>query len=292
MRIIKNSINKKILIKKIFVFLLITFLYFFYIKRFPLSQSINLSPTEVQYSRSQNENLSSILIDLFKIFFSVPTSTTSESEIKDIEITPSSSSLNQPNKLAAETPTPTISNSLPVVKESYFSSLREIFNEVGIQTGVPPAVLEAVLQVEMPSVFRYTPEQIRQYSLPGNVIPDCQPNVCSATGPMQMTIGRDADNNPLCPKCCWQGSCLDTKGGCPNAWAIYGQGEPCNLKDNIAAAARKLKNDSRSLSATDWSEDEVYRASYRYYGNCTVKYPRLGDRTYCEYVWWYYQTVQ
>lgn len=286
-------------IKKIFLFLLV-FIYFLSVRKLILSQTITLAPTSTDFYQNQDQehNPGSILLDLFKIFFSMPlTQKSIQDEVKEMDNVPLSTGLltqpvsPTPNIIVSPLPSLPVP-SLPVIEGRQFSSLREIFNEVGAQTGVPPVIIEAVLQVEMPSVFRYTPEQIRQYSLPGNTIPNCRPNVCSATGPMQMTIGRDADNNPLCPKCCWKGSCLDTKGGCPNAWAAYGQGNPCNLKDSIAAAARKLKKDSRSTSATNWSQEETYRASYRYYGNCTVKYPRLGDRTYCEYVWWYYQTVQ
>lgn len=172
-----------------------------------------------------------------------------------------------------------------------FSSLREIFKNVGEKTGVPWPILEAVMQIESPSTFSLSQNQIREYSLPGKTIPGCRPNECSATGPMQMTIGIDNFGNPLCPKCCWQGVCRDTRGGCPNAWARYGSGNPCNLLDNIFAAARKLKNDSQSTSSHFWSKEEVYRASRLYYGNCTVKYKRLGDRSYCEFVWWYYQSL-
>jgi len=191
----------------------------------------------------------------------------------------------------SEFPTnPPPSPSSPSTQKPAFTSLRQIFEEVGGQVGVPPLILEAVMQIEMPSTFNFTEEQIRKYSTPGNTISGCGPNVCSATGPMQMTTGFDNNNNPKCPNCCWKGICLDTKGGCPNAWVSYGSGNPCNLKDNIYGAAKKLKKDSGAVSSVNWTQDQVYQASRRYYGDCTVAYSRLGNRTYCEYVWWYYNT--
>lgn len=294
-----KNMKKKLLIIFFITLHLLLFFNFLIFNRTSLvfSQEI-LSPTPIYqdykesdyYDYKENFDFNFMFQFLKLLFFD----TNVKREDKDLENnqrqTFQESDLSIPQTSIIYSPTPYFQRST-LSGEKSFSSLREIFNDVGNQIGVPPIILEAVLQIEMPSVFRFTPEQIKQYSLPGNTIPNCHPNVCSATGPMQMTTGRDANNNPLCPNCCWKGSCLDTKGGCPNAWAAYGWGDPCNLKDNITAAARKLKKDSKSNSPIFWTKDEVYRASYRYYGNCTVAYPRLGNRTYCEYVWWYYQSV-
>lgn len=167
------------------------------------------------------------------------------------------------------------------------SSFEELFNTVRNEIEVPPKILAAVMHIEMPSTFILSPEKVAQYSQEGARLPGCGPNVCSATGPMQMTTGTDDSRSSTCSNCCWNDKCLTS---CPNQWAVYGQGDPCNLLDNVFAAARKLKNDSGSDSPTDWTQEQVYQASRRYYGNCTVKYERLGNRTYCEYVWWYYTT--
>jgi len=143
------------------------------------------------------------------------------------------------------------------------------------------------MHIESSSTFGLSPEDVAQYSQEGARLPGCGPNVCSATGPMQMTTGTDDSRSSTCSNCCWNDKCLTS---CPNQWAVYGQGHPCNLLDNVFAAARKLKNDSGADSPTNWTQEQVYQASRRYYGNCTVKYERLGNRTYCEYVWWYYTT--
>ncbi len=183
------------------------------------------------------------------------------------------------------------------------TTLDQLLKRVGKKVGVPFGVLKGVLTIEGPRYLSLSPEKVREYSQPGYLIPGCRPNVCSATGPMQMTIGYDNTGSRLCGNCCWQGSCLDTRGGCPNQWAIYGSAvqqyedssripNACNLLDNLYAAAAKLKRDSRTGSKnTNWSKDEVYRASLRYYGNCTVKYKRLKNKTYCEFVYYIYKQL-
>ncbi len=216
---------------------------------------------------------------------------------------------NQPNQttLSPTIISPTLPSSLPTIfnpqinpsqNSQNYTSLQNLFNEVGEKVGVPPKILEAVLTIEMPSTFNLTSEEINRYSLPSAVIPGCGPNVCSATGPMQMTIGIDNSGSSSCSSCCNATRCLNQ---CPNQWNVYGsavniftssthQPNPCNLRDNIYAAAYKLKTDSGASDPLDWTQEQVYRASERYYGSCSDKYryARLGNRTYCEYVWWYY----
>lgn len=174
------------------------------------------------------------------------------------------------------------------------TSLTEIFQEAGGKVGVPEKIIEGVMRIESPSTFYLTEAQIGQYSLPGNLILNCHPNACSATGPMQMTIGIDDHGDTTCPHC--------GAGYCPNAWASYGGGinlyggyshkpDPCNLRDNIYAATAKLKRDSGASDPLIWTQDQVYLAALRYFGKCddAHRYSRLGNRTYCEYVWDYYQ---
>lgn len=207
------------------------------------------------------------------------------------------------------------------------SSLREFFEEVGDRVKVPPRILEAVMMIETPSTFNLSSEQIKQYSTPASEIPGCGPNVCAAAGPMQITTGVDNQGSPTCSNCCWGGYQLGDAGynwckakeaqglrklkrkpdgryqccqtSCPNKWAVHKNSvnehggfshtpKVCNLRDNVYAAADKLKKDSGAASPTDWTKKQVYDASYKYYGDCTQKYDRLGSRTYCEYVWWYY----
>lgn len=190
---------------------------------------------------------------------------------------------------------------LPAAEKPIPPSLRGIVMEVSQRVGVPEGVLMGVLSIENPAVF-YLPEiKVREYSKAGAVWPECRPNICSAAGPMQITTGVDSFGSSSCSQCCWKGSCLDTRGGCPNQWAIYGQAvnlyggynrepNPCNILDNIYAGALKLKTDSKASNPLVWTKEEVFRAARAYYGDCSVKYSRLGNRTYCEYVWDYYQS--
>jgi hypothetical protein len=216
------------------------------------------------------QNLLTTVVEFLRVVFSSDNSTSSNS------------TSNNPTRPSQSSSSPTRTPSTRA-----FSSIRELLNEVGSQVGVPPAVLEGVMLMEDASTFNLDAQQVREYSLPGNVIPGCRPNQCSATGPMQMTIGRDSNGSTSCSGCCWMGSCINQ---CPNAWATYGEGNPCNLKDNVYAAARKLKNDSGAQSSTNWTQEEVYRAARRYYGDCTERFPGRNNMTYCEFVWWYYQT--
>lgn len=265
--------NRERSIKKLFSLILIYGLFILIVAGTPNQVSSQTQP-EGHFSTEPTPTPDEAIViikKLLELFLSMPSSIDSDSSF------PTGS------------PTgPTPDSSSPSTPRPAFTSLRQIFEKVGVEIGVPPLILEAVMQIEMPSTFNLTPDQVKEYSEAGKVIPGCGPNVCSATGPMQMTIGTDNSGSSLCPNCCWKGTCLNTKGGCPNAWASYGSGDPCNLTDNVRAAAKKLKTDSQAISSTGWTEDQVNRAARRYYGDCTVAYARLGNRTYCGYVWWYY----
>lgn len=229
----------------------------------------------------------SLLIDLLNAFFSIGTNLSTLEAVPEAQPSGGQLTVQQTNLQYSTVP----------------QSLTQIFSEVSQKVGVPIKILEAVLRIEYPSTFNLSQQEIGFYSTPGNSMSgEYLPNVCSATGPMQMTIGYDRNGSSLCPKCCWEGSCLDTKGGCPNAWASYAravntyggythQPNPLNLKDNIYAAALKLKTDSAASDPVNWTQDQVYQAALRYYGSCSenARYEHLGNRTYCEFVWWYYK---
>ncbi len=197
------------------------------------------------------------------------------------------------------TPTPIIPSHLPNLAPHGAPSLQNLISEVSQNVGIPRGVIEAVLKIENPAVFYLTENQIKEYSSPGKTWPNCGPNQCSATGPMQITTGKDNKGSPLCGQCCWQGRCLDTRGGCPNQWSLYKTAvnlygkfnhspNVCNIRDNIYAGASKLKHDSGSDNPVVWTKEEVFKAARAYYGDCSVKFSRLGNRTYCEFVWDYY----
>ncbi|MCL4374719.1 hypothetical protein M1523_02560 [Patescibacteria group bacterium] len=211
---------------------------------------------------------------------------------------PTQSSVAATAPLPLPTLTPTAVPSLiPTASAGGASSLTALMNEAAQKVGVPEKILEAVISIENPSAFNLSPEAIARQSTPGSGL-TCPIASCSEQGPMQMTTGRDSNGRTDCPQCCWNGQCT---GYCPNAWSIYGRSvntyggythtpNPCDLRDNIYAAALKLKTDSTATGATSWTQAEVNRAGLRYHGNCTYPYARLGNRTYCDYLWWYYQT--
>ncbi|GIW62333.1 MAG: hypothetical protein KatS3mg090_0159 [Patescibacteria group bacterium] len=182
-------------------------------------------------------------------------------------------------------------------------TLDTLLSYISQKVGVPFGVFKAILIIEGPNYLNLSSYEIETYIKPNYVIPGCGPNICSAAGPMQMTIGYDNKGDYSCSQCCWNGECLNTKGGCPNAWLTYGDAvnkyeaekrDPnvCNLLDNLYAAAEKIKTDSATKSKnTNWTKDEVFRAAVRYYGNCTATYARLNNKTYCEFVYDIYQSL-
>lgn len=174
-----------------------------------------------------------------------------------------------------------------------FTALQTFYDYVGGKVGVPTCVIEAISYMEFTTVFNYSPDQVNQYIQPGQVIPNCPWNSCSAAGHMQMTMGTDDKGSPACNRCCWNGNCLNS---CPNAWASYGnavneydganhQAHVCNLRDSTFAAAKKLKKDSGTAPTfRNWDQQAIYEAGRRYFGECKTPFSHLGNRTYCEFI--------
>lgn len=245
------------------------------------SPTITLSTTPTQPATGADKNLS-LITELLKILLNFG---------YDLNLSTSSSpTSNYPTVYPQLSPSTSIPPSYPQAP----LTLTELFNEVGQKVGVPAKILEAVMSIECNSTFNLSAEEVALYSQPGNRLPFCTTNFCSATGPMQMSIGVDERGDTSCVRC--------GAGYCPNAWASYGGAvntfggyqhspNPFNIRDNVYAAASKLKNDSRASSVTDWTQDEVFRAGERYHGSCSDKYRyvHLGNRTYCEYLWDYYK---
>lgn len=173
------------------------------------------------------------------------------------------------------------------------NELKKLIIDAGGWAGAPPAVIAAIAEIEGPHIFDYTDEQILTYSAPGAKDPiNCAPNGCGARGPMQFLNDGIATD------------CGDYTGKLmPDVWAKYANAvnealpqenripEVCNIKDSIYAAALKIKTNSQTSKEETclWSQEAVDNAARGYHGECSIKWERLGGRTYCEYVWEYYQ---
>ncbi len=246
-------------------------------------------------TQGAQKNSAEIFEDFLDIFFKPPKkSTDAPSNSTNNPVTNPSAI---PTPLNSLTPFPTngIPSQTPQGKpvDQTFTALQTFYDYVGQKVAVPTCVIEAISYMEYTSVFKYTPEQINQYIQPGQKIPNCPWNSCSAAGHMQMTIGTDERGSTSCNRCCWNGKCLNS---CPNAWGSYGnavnqydganhQSNVCNLRDSTFAAAKKLKQDSGTQAGNrNWDQNAIFQAGKRYFGECKTPFQHLGNRTYCEFI--------
>jgi len=156
-----------------------------------------------------------------------------------------------------------------------------------------------------------------------NLWGECKINSCGAAGPMQMTVGYDSYNDTACSRCPYTVEHYIKKNLAPvcpaNAWrgvseqvkSFVGSSSvsPCNIRENMYGGVIKMKYDSTYVVAvtkyggtidTDcvpfikdkpvvdgmkWNRKAVFLTGCHYYGACTIKYERLNNRTYCEYLW-------
>ncbi|MBI2405938.1 hypothetical protein HYV21_02700 [Candidatus Microgenomates bacterium] len=157
--------------------------------------------------------------------------------------------------------------------------------QASVAFNVPAGVLAAVAWIEGGHMWSFSDGQISTYSVPGGQDPiNCESNGCGARGPMQFL------NDGIAASC---GNY--TGQPMPDVWSSYANavneaaGENrtsnvCNVKDSVYAASKKLGASSGAIGA-EWTQEEVSRAAESYYGECQTSFPRLGNRTYCEFVW-------
>ncbi|MBI4137198.1 CHAP domain-containing protein [Candidatus Roizmanbacteria bacterium] len=216
-------------------------------------------------------------------------------QLGDFDVTPT------PTLIPGTTPDPNGGTGDPLIT----GSLRTLIVQASGAFDVPWQVLEAILRIEGDHTFNLSPEEVVQYQQPGAQVPtNCGPNACSAAGPMQFTTGIDSNGSQSCSAC--------GLTQCPKTWFSYDDSvlqieddgrtpNVCNLKDAIYAGSHMLKDRSGSADGdTEWSRVEVNKAAQAYYGSCTpcnVAKPGTGayfacqrlGKTYCDYVWDYYQ---
>lgn len=155
-------------------------------------------------------------------------------------------------------------------------SIQEAIVQGVKKVGIPQCVLEGVAQIE--GAYGWQPNDTR--------ITECRPNVCSATGPFQITIGRDANGDRMCPSC---PSKWVEQYGCPNTWGSDPE-SPCNYAHAAERAAQILKAKAGYQGYTLGPGDPrsqqqaIMVAGYGYYGSNTP-IDRLGGCSYGEFVY-------
>ena len=155
-------------------------------------------------------------------------------------------------------------------------SIQESIVEATRKIGIPQCVLEGVAQIE--GAYGWKPDDPR--------IAECRPNVCSAAGPFQITIGRDANNDTSCPSC---PSKWVEQYGCPNTWGSDPE-SPCNYAHAAERAVQILKAKAGyqgyTLGPGDprTQKEAIMAAGYGYYGS-NAPIDRLGGCSYGEFVY-------
>ncbi|MEA3354925.1 MAG: hypothetical protein U9Q63_00355 [Patescibacteria group bacterium] len=121
----------------------------------------------------------------------------------------------------------------------------------------------------------------------------CQPNYCSATGPMQITAGWECVNcdkskGKICGNYCnpETNQVYEDKKNWFNAWFATAHEDEniCDFEDSLAVAARLLKIKAGNLSClTTLNIEGVRTAANNYYGS-DKPIPRLNNISYGDFV--------
>ncbi len=180
-----------------------------------------------------------------------------------------------------------------------FLALNELHKYVSAKLNIPLCVLNAVSKIESGSTWKLSPGEILQYSSPGQVNPKCALGTCSEKGHLQMTTGIDELGTTRCANCCWKDNAgvRKCRDACPSStWNSFKDAirsyenvtwnpNPCNLRDQAYAGAKKLKINSKTqANDVNWTQETIDIAVRSYHGNCTLIYPQFDRRTYCQQV--------
>ena len=162
-------------------------------------------------------------------------------------------------------------------------------NQIANNECVDASILKAILIIE----GNFTA------SSSGNDFP-CQPNHCSATGPMQITAGWqcvncDKSKGSICKAYCDPSTnqVYENRKSWFNAWSIYSHDNEniCDFEDSLAVAARILKAKASVSCLTASDTEAIKTAADNYYGS-SLPIPRLGNISYGDYVVNYVQNNQ
>ncbi len=175
-------------------------------------------------------------------------------------------------------------------------NLDQLLATAETKTGVNAKIIKAVLAIEGAGYLK------------NPLLNTCISSSCGAVGPMQITTGwQNVNCNPNCgpicnPSYCANGQIKEEAKDLFNAWDSYKDSgmNPCNLQDALIVGGRvlKAKGGGQNISLND--AERIVKASMGYYGNryddrlsakenChkDSKFAHLGNRNYCEYVFWH-----
>ncbi len=121
----------------------------------------------------------------------------------------------------------------------------------------------------------------------------CRPNVCSAAGPFQITVGQDATGDTHCRSC--GPSWADGSRTCPDSWSNNWPDDktatsPCDMQAaasqavNILQAKADYRGNTLDARPPQQQQQTIIQAGNDYYGS-NVSIPRLGGCSYGEFVY-------
>ena len=174
-------------------------------------------------------------------------------------------------------------------------SLQNMLEAAEQASHVASEIIGAILAIESPI----------HYNNPSSTY--CPVSSCGATGPMQITTGWknvncDESKGAICEGYCVGGTVPPDQRSAFDTWGAYASPgmDACNLADALVVGGRILsgKVGNQPITLNDCAL--IAQASKNYYGegydsslscaaNCHsgTKFSRLGNRTYCEYVFWH-----
>ena len=185
--------------------------------------------------------------------------------------------------------------------------MKKIIYSAADYAKVPPGILAGIISIESRNnVFKkYDTAEVAKHLANTAWTPvNCAANSCGAMGAMQMLTSYGVTNQ-----------CENQRARKVNNWAAYAckrdsntNPNPGNLRDNIFAAARKVKADSGTTAGqnSNLSNTVVEKVAASYYGSCSRSFPGLGStlaeanscltfiktypdsQTYCQYLVNYY----
>ncbi|MCH8821231.1 M23 family metallopeptidase [Patescibacteria group bacterium] len=170
--------------------------------------------------------------------------------------------------------------------------LKGIILEAAAAAKMPAGVLIGIgLRENIGDAMTLTESEIGQYSAPGGEMPGslCATSSAGARGPMQFLPSTFEGHKDF----------IVDVGARPDGY----ESKICNIKDNIYAAAHKLKSDSGipfDEETRPWTQEEVFTAADAYHGSCHIDKNENGiiessddplvneENAYCLPVWNFY----